>query len=58
MPFISSNQTRVIYGTNPLAAILRTVSPSVNFDMLETTTLADTAKTFQPGLEDISLNLD
>ena len=58
MPFISSNQTRVIYGTNPLAAILRTVSPSVNFDMLETTTLADTAKTFQPGLEDITLNLD
>jgi hypothetical protein len=58
MPFISSNQTRVIYGTNPLAAILRTVSPSVNFDMLETTTLADTAKTFQPGLEDIALNLD
>ena len=58
MPFISSNQTRVIYGTNALAAILRTVSPSVNFDMLETTTLADTSKTFQPGLEDISLNLD
>ena len=58
MPFISSNQTRVIYGTNALAAILRTVSPSVNFDMLETTTLADTSKTFQPGLEDIALNLD
>lgn len=58
MAFISSNQTKVIFGTNPLAAILRTVSPSVNIDMLESTTLADTAKTFQPGLEDISLNLD
>ena len=58
MAFISSNQTRIIYGANPLAAILRTVSPSTSIDMLETTSLADTAKTFLPGLKDASLSVD
>lgn len=58
MAFISSNQTKIIYGANDLAAILRTVSPTANVDMLESTTLADTAKTFLPGLEEFALTVD
>jgi hypothetical protein len=58
MAFISTNQTKLIYGTNSLAAILRTVSPSATVDMLDATTLNDTAKTFVPGLEDMTLNVD
>jgi hypothetical protein len=58
MAFISSNQTRIIYGTDSLAALLRTVSPSANVEMLDATTLNDTAKTFVPGLEDYTLNVD
>ena len=58
MAFISSNQTRIIYGTDSLAALLRNVSPSANVEMLDATTLNDTAKTFVPGLEDFTLNVD
>lgn len=58
MAFINSNQTKLIYGTNALAAYLRTVSPSASIEMLDVTTLADTAKAFTPGLEDFSLNID
>ena len=58
MAFISTNQTKLIYGTNSLAAILRTVSPSATVDMLDATTLNDTAKTFVPGLEDMALSVD
>jgi len=58
MAFINSNQTRLIYGSNALAAYLRSVSPSASVEMLDVTTLADTSKTFTPGLEDFSLNLE
>lgn len=58
MAFISSNQTKIIYGANDLAAILRTVSPTANVEMLDSTTLVDTSKTFLPGLEEFSLNVD
>jgi len=58
MAFISSNQTRIIYGTNSLASVLRTVSPSATVEMLDATTLNDTNKTFVPGLNDYALNVD
>lgn len=58
MAFINSNQTTMIYGSNALAAYLRSVSPSASVEMLDVTTLADTSKTFTPGLEDFSLNLE
>jgi len=58
MAFINSNQTTMLYGTNALAAYLRTVSPSASVEMLDVTTLADTAKAFTPGLEDFTLSID
>jgi hypothetical protein len=58
MAFINSNQTKLIYGTNALAAYLRTVSPSASVEMLDVTTLADTSKSFTPGLQDMTLNID
>ena len=58
MAFINSNQTTMIYGTNALAAYLRSVSPSASVEMLDVTTLADTSKTFTPGLEDFSLSIE
>ena len=58
MAFINSNQTTMLYGTNAMAAYLRSVSPSASVEMLDVTTLADTAKAFVPGLEDYTLNID
>lgn len=58
MAFVNSNQTRLIYGTNPLAAYLKSVAPSFTADMLDVTTLADTSKAFLAGLTDYALNVD
>jgi len=58
MAFVNSNQTRLIYGTNPLAAYLKSVGPSFTADMLDVTTLADTSKAFIAGETDYALNVD
>lgn len=58
MAFVNANQTRLIYGTNPLAAYLKSVSPSFSADMLDATTLADTSKVFIAGETDYVLNVD
>jgi hypothetical protein len=56
--FINANQTKLIYGTLPLQAYLRSVAPSATIEMLDVTSLADTAKAYVPGLEDFTLNIE
>ena len=58
MAFVNSNQTRLIYGTNPLAAYLKSATPAFAADMLDTTTLADTSKVYAVGLTEYMLNVD
>lgn len=58
MPFILSNQTRVLYGNTALAAFLRNVKPSASVDMLDVTTLVDTSKQFIAGLQEFNLSID
>lgn len=58
MPFINAQQTRILWGAQPLHAYLRSVTPSATRDMLEVSTLADTSKVFIPGLTEYSLNVD
>lgn len=58
MAFINANQTKLIYGTLPLQAYLRSVSPSASVEMLDVTSLADTAKAYVPGLEDYALSIE
>jgi hypothetical protein len=58
MAFVNANQTRLIYGTNPLAAYLKSVGPSFSADMLDATTLADTSKVYVAGQTDYTLNVD
>lgn len=58
MAFINANQTKLIYGTLPLQAYLRSVTPSASVEMLDVTSLADTTKAYVPGLEDFTLNID
>lgn len=58
MPFINSNNTTILHGALPLAAYLRSVTPSANVDMLDVTSLADTSKSYIAGLEEFTLNID
>ena len=58
MAFINANQTKLIYGTLPLQAYLRSVQPSASIEMLDVTSLADSAKSYVPGLEEFSLNIE
>lgn len=58
MAFVNANQTRLIYGTNPLAAYLKSATPAFSADMLDTTTLADTSKVYTVGVTEYVLNVD
>jgi len=58
MAFVNAQQTRIMWGAQPLAAYVRTVTPSATRDMLDVTTLADSGKSFIGGLTDWSLRVD
>jgi hypothetical protein len=58
MPFINANQTKVLYGANALAAYLRSVTPNASIEMLDVTSLDDSAKTFIPGLRDYTMSVE
>jgi hypothetical protein len=58
MPFINSNQTKILYGSTALAAYIRSATPSASVDMLDVTSLADTSKSYIAGLEEFGLNVD
>jgi hypothetical protein len=56
--FINANQTKLIYGALPLQAYLRSVTPSASVEMLDVTSLADSAKSYTPGLQDYTLSIE
>lgn len=58
MPFINSNQTKILYGSTALAAYIRSANPSASVDMLDVTSLANTSKAYIAGLEEYNLNVE
>jgi len=58
MAAVASTKTRLFYGALGLAGYTRNVQHSWNVDMLEVTTLADTAKAMIPGQDTSTLSCD
>lgn len=57
MAFINAQQTRILYGAEAIASVVRDVKPSVQRDMLDVSTLADTSKAYIPGIAEWSLSI-
>ena len=57
MAFKNAQKSRVIVGQTSFSGYTRTVETGITVDMLETTTLVDTAKAFIPGQSDASFSL-
>jgi hypothetical protein len=58
MAFVPSTKSRLYYGAMDLAGYTRNVQQSWNADMLDVTTLADTAKAMIPGQDTSTLTVD
>ena len=58
MAFINANETKVLYGANALAAYLRSVTPNATIEMLDVTSLNDSAKAYIPGLRDYTMSIE
>lgn len=58
MAFVNAQQARILYGSQAISSVVRSVQPTASRDMLEVTTLADTGKAFVPGLVEWQLSVD
>lgn len=58
MAFINAQQARILYGSQAISSVVRSVQPTASRDMIEVTTLADTGKAFIPGLTEWQLTVD
>lgn len=58
MAFINAQQSRILYGANAIATVVRDVTPTMSRDMLDVTTLGDTSKTFIPGVTEYQVNIN
>ena len=58
MAFINAQQARILYGSQAISSVVRNVQPTVSRDMIDITTLADTSKSFIPGLAEWQVSVD
>lgn len=58
MAFVTSQSTRVLFGSVAIASTVRSVKPSFKQNMLDVTTIVDSSKAFIGGINEWSVDID